>query len=53
VQPDTPDGLSPAALTVLCELEKISREDPEASGPEIAAELARRFCRARLKKRER
>ena len=45
--------LSVAALDVRHELERLAGEHPEASGPELAAMLARRYCPARLKRGER
>lgn len=50
MQPDP--SLSPAALDVMAELESLAREHPEASGPDLAAMLARRWCPARLRRRE-
>jgi len=53
MQPDPPEGLSPAALDVRHALEDLARQHPEASAPALVLALARRYIQARLKRRER
>jgi len=47
------EGLSPAALSVRDALEKIAREHPGETGPELVLRLARAYCPVRLKPKER
>jgi hypothetical protein len=53
VQPDTPgtpDGLSPAALDVLHELESFARLNPDAPATALVWHLARKWIPGWLKK---
>ena len=45
--------LSPAALNVRDELERIARQHPDETGPELVLRLARAYCPIRLKPKER
>lgn len=47
-----PEPLSADAVAVAHELADLAREYPDASGPELVAMLAKRWCPARLKKGE-